>query len=162
MQLGMDVGATTLRKASQSDRSIDVIEGDDSGADRLGERADPNAFGNIGADDDKVGIRQGTPPTPAELVDAVIEVNGSGWEIDGIAVGPVPRRVAFQEQHIVTALRKGPHEAAVGGRVAIAPGRGNRQTENDDAKPSHWRRQCCGTHADPPSNANSSRSTRRP
>src|SRR5205085_5706798 len=151
----------TLCKARQCDRGINIVKRDDPGTYRLDERADPNAFGNIGADDDNVGIRQCTAPSSAELVDALIEMNGSGWEITRIPVGSVPRHVAFEKQHIVTALRKGPDETSVGRRVAVAPGRRNRQTENDDAKPAHWRGKCCGNHADPPSNANSNRSTRR-
>src|SRR5947207_8382070 len=85
-QLGVDVRAITLCKARQGDRSIDVVERDNPRADRLGERADPNAIGNIGAYDDEVGVRQDIAPAPAEFVDAVIEMNGSGWEIDRIAV----------------------------------------------------------------------------
>ena len=49
-----------------------------------------------------------------------------------VAVRRVPGHVALQEQHLVAAPHQLAHQAAVGGGVAVAPGGGDRQAENDD------------------------------
>src|SRR5438128_10778129 len=49
-----------------------------------------------------------------------------------VAILGIPRHVALEEGHVVAAPRQLAHQAAIGRGVAVAPGRGDREAEDDD------------------------------
>src|SRR5437879_6964093 len=51
-----------------------------------------------------------------------------------IAIIRVPEFFAFKKPHLVSESGQATHETTIGGRVTVAPRRGDRQSENYDAQ----------------------------
>ena len=85
-----------------------------------------------------------------------IEAHGSERRARHVAMRAVPWLVAFEKQHLVAAPAQRAHQAAIGRRVAVAPGGGDRQPEDHDPQRARrhtgavgQRRPCHGAAASP-------------
>src|SRR5205814_8546600 len=99
-------------------------------------------------------------PAAPQLGDAFVEPHRAEGRPPQISVRAVPRLVAFEKQHLVATVAQSTHQAAIGRRVAVTPGRGDRQPENDDTQRPRRRRQYGRAHGSLPTSTSSTRRTR--
>ena len=61
-----------------------------------------------------------------------VQLRPAVGRVGQVALLGVPGHVALQEQHVVAPRGQFAHQAAIGGRVAVAPGRRDGQAQDDD------------------------------
>jgi hypothetical protein len=118
------------RQLGQRHRRVDVVEA--GGATRMGlhEAAHRDAIGHVGADHHRVGAGDLAAPV-LQCREAVVEFEAAEIGVGQVAVRGIPGHVAFQEQHLVPARGEGGEQRPEGGRMAVAPGGGQAETEDD-------------------------------
>ena len=116
----------------ERDRRVDVVEGDDAARRCAAPRRRRRRLGDVGADDDRVG--GGDRAAPAlEVGEAVVEGEAAEAGVGQVAVrAGVPGHGALEESDGVAAGGEGGEERAVGGGVAVAPGRAEAEAEDDE------------------------------
>src|SRR5690606_30441021 len=67
-----------------------------------------------------------------ELGESIVEIDGAIGRLGKVAVFRVPGLLPLEEGHLMAACRQRLHKGAIGGRMSIAPGRGNGKSEDDD------------------------------
>src|SRR5690606_17480222 len=131
-EFGGDVFVIAAAELREGDGRVDVVEGDDAARGEQHPFADAHAFGDIGADEDGVGRADGGGVVALERDEVLMKGDAGVGALGGVAVGGIPRDVAFEKKELVSAGGEGAEEVAPGGGVAVAPGRGERQAEDDE------------------------------
>ena len=91
-----------------------------------------DAFGNVGADDDCIGGRHRVAPA-REIGEVVVVGEAAEAGVGEVAVrAGVPRDGALEEGDVMATGGEGGEERAVGGGVAVAPGRAEAEAEDDE------------------------------
>ncbi|MCW0416864.1 hypothetical protein NB689_002618 [Xanthomonas sacchari] len=131
------VGAVAALQRRQGHRGVDVVERDHAARGLLHPRAHGDAVGHVGTHDHQVrrGDRGGVPIL--QFLEAGIQHRRARQLRRRILVLGVPRHVALQEQHAVAARLQRGDQSAVGGGMAVAPGRAQAQAEDDDIARGH-------------------------
>ena len=113
--------AIVLLEACKRDRRVDVVEGDRPRGGAPRPATDVHAVRRIGPHDD--GVRLAHRVREAFQI-LKVAIEGQAAEVRGgqVAMVGVPGRLAFQEENLMTARRKGRKERPIGHRVTIPPG----------------------------------------
>src|SRR5262249_25447598 len=93
--------------------------------------ADARAVGDERAHDDEIRAADVAREALLQLGQARVHLRPRVWRAGQVAVVAVPGLFALQEQDLVPARVELAGEAPVRGRVAVAPGGGDRQAEDD-------------------------------
>ena len=129
---GREVLLVAGGELGQRHRRVDVVEGGDALRRSLHPGADGDAVGDVGADDDRVGAGDLRLPGH-ELGRAGVEGETAEAGVGEVAArAGVPGDAALEEGDVVAAGGEGAEQRAVGGGVAVAPGRGEAEAEDDE------------------------------
>ncbi len=126
------VVALAAGEPRQRHRRVDVVEGGDATGLRQYPVTDRYPVRHEGTDDDGIGRADIVAKARFQLVQALVEPGRAERWLREITVRGVPGDVALQKQHLVAGPCQFAHQSAVGGGVAVAPGRSDRQTQDDD------------------------------
>ena len=129
VEIGGAAGGAEMRKG---DGGVDVVE-EEGLAGAVGEsEGGGDGVGEVGADDDDVGVCAEGEEGGGVARPVVVEMDGGeGW-LGHVAIAAIPLDVFFDEVDLVAAAGECAEERSIGGGVAVAPGRGDGEAVEDE------------------------------
>ena len=115
----------------QRHRSVEIVEDRERPAGREDELGGRHAVRTVRGDHGRIGVRHLPAGFGQDLLPARIETQVGAGELPEVAVDGVVGDVPLEEDHPVAVAGQGPAEPPPEGRVAVAPGRADRQPEDD-------------------------------